>query len=233
MLTSLVSGTPVYLTDKIAPDKKKTVCITGHREKSIPPYGGNALYRSITISAVKLMLYRYIDMAAECGYENFISGLAVGTDLWAAEYIIKKRQSNKNIRLIGAMPYLRHAERFPAAYRTLLAEVENEADLLVTVNGNPGIVYGSPASGANCSPALYRDRNYFMVDSSSSVIAFLNNGCSISGTAQTVNYANRTGCRVCRFGIDDVFEIMDRVGADIRQIGREIAFLENVFDVPY
>lgn len=231
MLTSLISGVPVYTADQISPDKKKTVCITGHREKSIPSYQGNPVYRSITKSAVRLMLYRYIDMAAERGYENFISGLAVGTDLWAAEYILKKRKSNSNIRLIGAMPYLRHAERFPQVYKGLLAEVEKEADFLVSVNDDPDIIYGSASSAEdNCSSDLYRDRNYYMVDKSSAVIAFLNSRCNISGTAQTVNYANRTGCKVCRFGIEDIFRIIDSSGADIRMIGREIAFLHNAFD---
>lgn len=232
MLKSLISGQPVYPAESIAPDRNRTVCITGHREKNVPPYGGNPLYRSLTLSAVKLMLYRYIDMAAEQGYLNFISGLAVGTDLWAAEYIIKKRKSNKNIRLIGAMPYLRHAERFPADYRRLLAQVEKEADVLVTVNDDPDIVYGSPSAGENRSADLYRRRNYFMVDHSSAVIAFLSSGHSISGTAQTVNYARRTGCRVCRFGTDDVFRIIDSSGTDIRLIGREIMFLDNVFGAP-
>lgn len=233
MLKSLISGMPVFSADKVCPAKGKTVCITGHREKSIAAYEDNALYRNITISAVKLMLYRYIDMAVECGYENFISGLAVGTDLWAAEYIIKKRSSNKNLRLIGAMPYLRHAERFPAKYRELLAHVEKEADLLITINDNPDIIYGAPSLGRNCSKELYRDRNYFMVDSSSAVIAFLNKSGSFSGTAQTVNYANRNSCKVCRFGIEDIFDIMSETGTDIRRIGREIMFLENVFAVPY
>lgn len=233
MLKSLISGQPVFTADKVAPDRKKTVCITGHREKSVPSYGGNPLYRSITLAAVKLMLYRYIDMAVERGYLNFISGLAVGTDLWAAEYIVKKRKSNENIRLIGAMPYLRHAERFPPDYRRLLAEVEKESDLLVTVNGDPDIVYGLPSGGGKRSTELYRERNYFMVDNSSAVIAFLSSGHSISGTAQTVNYANRSGCRVCRFGIDDVFRIIGSSGTDIRLIGREIMFLDNVFDAPF
>lgn len=221
---------PVFSPDKICPEKKKTLCITGHREKNIPPYNGIPLYHDLTIASVKLMLYRYIDMSIEQGFENFISGLAVGTDLWAAEYILKKRQSNPKLRLIGAMPYLHHADKFAPQYKKSLAAVEKQADLLITVNDNPDITYGAPSSNKNCSKELYRNRNYFMVDSSSAVIAFLNKDRSFSGTAQTVNYANRTGCMVCRFGIDDVFKIIDNSGTDIRCIGREIMFMNNVFD---
>ena len=232
-MNSLISGKAVYPADYIVPDRRKTLCITGHREKNIPSFEERSVYRNVTVSAVKLMLCRYIDMAVERGYENFISGLAVGTDLWAAQYIIEKRRLNSNIRLIGAMPYLRHAERFPDYYRKLLAQVEEAADFLITVNDNPDIMYGPPSAEGSFSRSLYRDRNYYMVDNSSAVIAFLNKEGTMSGTAQTVNYANRKGLKVCRFGIEDIFEIMDRTGPDIRKVKRELSFLENVFDMPY
>jgi uncharacterized phage-like protein YoqJ len=213
-------------------DRKHTVCITGHREKNILPYGGNSLYREITVSTVKTLLFRYIDMAVEKGYTDFFSGLAMGTDLWAAEYILKKRCVNKKVRLIGVMPYLRHAEGFSREYIRLLGIVENEADVLLTVNEKHDIVYRSIKSDEEAFN-LYRNRNYYMVDGSDAVIAFLNRGCFASGTSQTVNYANRRGRKVCRFGIEDVYGIIDKAGPDIRLIGREIQFLDNAFDLPY
>ncbi len=229
MLYSAVSGIPVYPSDKLDTDISSTICITGHREKSIPAYKDNPLFRDITLAAVKLMLYRYIDMAVSCGYVNFISGLAVGTDLWAAEYILQKRCTNKSIRLIGAMPYLRHAERYPSHYLRILKNVEKEADLLITVNDNPDIIYGAPSDGDNRSKTLYRERNYFMVDRSSAVVAFLSESSSWSGTAQTVNYAIQKERKIGRFGIEDVFAVMDIAGTDTIRIGREIAFIENAF----
>lgn len=230
MLTSLISGEPVQTADRLAVDASRTVCISGHREKSITPYNGNPVYQNITVSAVRLMLERYIDMAAERGYVSFISGLATGADLWAADYIIRKRRQNSSIRLIGAMPYLRHAERFSAADKRLLAMVEHEADQLITVDPDPNIVY-SKTHGRG-SPDLYRNRNYYMVDNSSAVIAFFNSGETYSGTAQTLNYANRRSRQVCRFGLEDVFRIIDSSGTDLRNIARTLSFLDNVFDLP-
>lgn len=226
MFNSLVSGLPVRPASEFRSDRGRTVCISGHREKNILPYKGDNVYAGLTVSAVKLMLYRYIDMAAEKGYTEFISGLATGTDLWAAAYIIKKKQSNPDLRLIGAMPYLRHAERFPKAYLELLGRVEREADELLTVSEVPDIAYSKRGHASE----LYRDRNYFMVDRSSAVIAFVNRNSFASGTVQTVNYAYRSGRLVCGFGLTDIYAIMDMVGADLRNIGREIAFLPNVFD---
>ncbi|MDO4863202.1 MAG: SLOG family protein [Ruminococcus sp.] len=227
MLKSLISGMPVGSARELSADRSRTVCITGHREKNILPYRGDPVYTDITVGAVKMMLYRYIDMAAERGYTDFISGLATGADLWAAEYIVRKKQTDPRIRLIGAMPYLRHAERFPRDYAALLDSVERAADVLVTVNETPDIVYSKQGEAAG----LYRDRNYFMVDRSSAVIAFLNEGSFASGTSQTVNYAYRNGRLICRFGIDDVYALIDRAGADLRSIRRETAFLNNVFDI--
>lgn len=227
MLKSLISGMPVGSAKELATDRSRTVCITGHREKNILPYKGDPVFSDITVGAVKMMLYRYIDMAAERGYTDFISGLATGADLWAAEYLVRKKQNDPRIRLIGAMPYLRHAERFPRDYAKLLEEVERAADVLVTVNPDPDIVYGKQGGAA----WLYRDRNYFMVDRSSAVIAFLNSGSFASGTSQTVNYAYRNGRLICRFGIDDVYALIDRAGTDLRSIGRETVFLNNVFDI--
>lgn len=225
LLHSLNSDMPVITADKFVPGiLSHTVCITGHREKSISAYGGNPVYKDMTVSAVKLMLCRYIDMAVERGYTDFFSGLAIGTDLWAAEYILKKKKSNNSLRLIGVMPFLRHAEFFPKPYKELLTETEKQADVLLTVNSDPEITYSH-------SSALYKDRNYFMVENSSAVIAFLNSGSFASGTAQTVNYANRRGRKVCRFGIDDIYRIIDKTGPDIRKIGKEIQFLDNEFDL--
>jgi len=228
MLTSLVSELPVISPAEAVFPAERTLCITGHREKSIIPYHDLPIYRELTASAVKLMLCRYIDMAAERGYEWFISGLATGTDLWAAEYIIEKKRLNSRIKLVGAMPYLRHADHFSAAQRKLLEKVEKNCDCLVSVNQDPQAVYNK-GPGRN----LYRDRNYFMVDRSSAVIAFLDDKQSWSGTRQTVNYGYRTGRLIKSFSLDDVYRIIDESSADIREISRNIAFLENVFDLPY
>lgn len=225
-MKSLVSGMTVFPSSMISPDKEKTICIAGHRKNKIIPYKNDI---ELTCSAIKLMLYRYIDMAVDAGYENFISGLASGIDLWSAEYIIMKKRRNNNIKLLAAMPFLKHAEFMSRSDRCILAEVEKNADYLVTINENPDIVYGRYAS-ENCSPNVYRDRNYYMVDHSSAVIAFLNNNDNkYSGTAQTLNYAYRNGKQIYSFSTDMIFEIIEKSYNNIRAIGREIALCNNVF----
>ncbi len=233
MLFSIDSGVPVLPCEEIETDKEKTICFTGHRENSVIPYKGEQIYYGITLRTVQLMLFRYIDMAVESGYRSFISGLAAGTDLWAAKYILGKKHSDSSIRLIGVMPYLRHAERFSDRYRELLADVERGADMLLTTNTDPLVMYGKSRSEGNTSPDLYRVRNYYMVDNASAVISYFNEGSYKSGTSQTLNYAVRQGLKIRRFGLEEVYGVIEECGPDIESIRRKLVFMENVFELPY
>ena len=233
MLFSLDSGLPVLPADEWDAETDTTVCFTGHRENSVIPYKGNPIYRNITLRTVQLMLCRYIDMAVESGYRRFISGLAAGTDLWAAKYVLSKKHSDKSIELIGVIPYLRHSERFSQRSRELLADVERGADKLLTTSIDPLVIYGKGRGTDNSSPDLYRTRNYYMVDKASAVISYFNEGSFKSGTFQTLNYAVRQGRRIRRYGLEDVYALIDECGPDIDSIRRKLVFMENVFEMPY
>ena len=222
MFRSLISGRPVCSAGIPLPPAEKTACITGHRESGIVPYRNSEKYRRITTLTVRYMLFHKIDVAIARGYNVFIDGLAVGTDLWSAEYIAEKKKNGSNIMLIGVMPFLRHAECFPQGYKELLKRIENSADYLITTCQNPDIVYSKGAETSESSPSLYRDRNYFMVDNSSAVISFFNNEKVRSGTAQTLNYARRKDRLVLSFGLEDVYGIISRSNGDIRRIKQEI-----------
>ena len=142
-----------------------------------------------------------------------------------------RRCSDSSIRLLGVMPFLRHAERFSQRYKELLAEAEQGCDLLLTTNTDPDVVYGK--SGENTSPEVYKVRNYFMVDNAAAVISYFNEGSFKSGTYQTLNYAVRKGLKIRRFGLDDVYAVIDECGPDIESIRRKLVFMDNVFEEPY
>ena len=214
--------------DSFQPDKPRTVCISGHREKSIVPAEG--ISADFAAECIKAVLYRYIDMAVDMGYTSFISGLAMGTDLWAAGYILRRKAHNKSIRLIGAMPFLHHADHFSAESRKALAEVEQGCDVLLSVSPYPEIRYTSNAvNNMRFSHDLYRDRNYFMVDNSSAVISFYNPDEYRSGTAQTLRYANKSGIIVRSFSSEDVYSIINDAGGVPNEVRRRVAFMRNVF----
>lgn len=228
MLTSLDSGILLSAPDDVEFFPEKTVCITGHREKSIIPYMNDSSYLHLTRSVVRMMLYRYIDMALEKGYTDFFSGLAEGTDLWAAEYILIKKNTNSNIRLIGAMPFLKHSTFAAADTKRLICKVENGADRVVLLNDSPDITYGRKKE-AGTSSSLYRVRNYFMVDNSSAVIGFFDGHSQFSGTSQTVSYAGMKQRKIRCFGLNDVYGIIGRCNSDFEKIKSAIAALDNIF----
>ena len=218
MFNSYTSGMPVYLPSELSIDKERTVCITGHREKFIEPYKGD---RQLTIFTIKKILERYIDLIIKKDYRIIISGLASGTDLWASDYILKKKRYI-NTLLIGAMPFLRHAEFFSGEDTEKLKFIERFSDILLTTNDNPDITYGKKKS-SECSPSLYRTRNFFMVDNSSVIIAFCNDiSMKFSGTAQTLRYAEKQNKIIIRFGMNDVFNLIDKAGTDPADIYSEI-----------
>ncbi len=228
MFASLDSGILLKSPENAEIYPERTVCITGHREKIIIPYRNDENYSHLTRAVVRMILYRYIDMAVEKGYTDFFSGLADGTDLWAAEYIILKRNAGSSIRLIGAMPYLKHALYYSQYTKNLLCRVEKEADMVLLLNDKPEIMYSHRKKDGK-SNELYKLRNYYMVDNSSAVLGFFDSQTRFTGTSQTVSYAERNGKKVRCFGLDKVYSIIDEAGGDFQKIGEIIKLLENVF----
>ena len=66
--------------------RKHRCCFTGHRpDKMI-----------LGEKDIKPLLEKAIDKAIEEGYVTFVTGMAMGTDVWAAEVVLEKKKSNKD-----------------------------------------------------------------------------------------------------------------------------------------
>lgn len=70
-------------------------CFTGHRPDKI----------ELGEEKVKFLLEKAIDRAIADGYVTFITGMAMGTDIWAGEIILERKKTNKDLRLICALPH--------------------------------------------------------------------------------------------------------------------------------
>ena len=70
-------------------------CFTGHRPEKL----------NTSEKEVKAALRKQIDQAVHDGFTVFITGMARGVDLWAAEIVLDLRKRNKEIRLICAIPH--------------------------------------------------------------------------------------------------------------------------------
>ena len=66
-------------------ERRRTCCFTGHRPTKLHQTEEN----------VKNRLAEAIDEAIENGYDMFITGMARGVGLWAAEIVINRRDAGK------------------------------------------------------------------------------------------------------------------------------------------
>ena len=102
----------------------------------------------------------------------------------------------------------------------MLKEAELHADELVLICPNPDAVYSFSPISSNQSKTLYRDRNYFMADHSSAVIAFINENLKWSGTLQTLNYSKKNNLKICRFGLKEVYSLIEQGNFNLSEISK-------------
>lgn len=142
------------------------VAFTGHRR-----YRGEA----------DAALVQTIGELYRAGFRTFLSGMALGFDLAAAEAVLTLRARYDDVRLVAAIPFPGQAERYPPGERARYEYLLAAADQRIIV---------SERYDGGC----YRRRNDFMVDSAAVVVAWYDG--SPSGTGYTVGRARRSGCRV-------------------------------------
>ena len=120
--------------------------------------------------------------AINAGYSHFIAGGAVGFDSLAAEQVISIREDYDMIRLILYLPCINHSQNWNEFERARFERIASLADEIYYVSREP------------YKDGCMKKRNSAMVCASDMCIAFLKN--SQSGTAQTVNMAERKGIKV-------------------------------------
>ncbi len=146
-------------------------CFTGHRPDRMEQ--GE--------KEIKTLLEKAIDKAIEDGYVTFITGMAMGTDIWAAELVLERKKTNKNLHLICALPHPNFESRRSTAEKMRFNKIINKADLVKEINDH-------------YFTGCYQIRNEWMVDRSNLVLAVFNG--QKSGTKNTVDYAKRKSIKV-------------------------------------
>ncbi len=149
-------------------------CFTGHRPEKL----------NASEEDVKRWLEEQIDQAIADGYVTFISGCAMGVDLWAGEIVLRKKTENPEIHLIAATPWPGFARRWNEEWKTHYDSLLQRADLVVNVSDH-------------YHQGVFQQRNCWMVDRSNRVIAFYNG--SPGGTKNTIDYANKKGIEVIQY----------------------------------
>lgn len=115
------------------------------------------------------------------GFSVFISGMARGVDIWAAEIVLRLRDAGEAIRLICACPYQGFERGWKQSWQDRYKAILSTADL---------VRYICPGYSRSC----FQQRNEWMVDHAARVITVWNG--QPSGTKNTIDYARRMGVLV-------------------------------------
>ena len=157
-----------------------TCCLTGYR-----PHRFAFTPDGLRPEQVQCVLGRQIRRLYDGGCRTFITGMCAGVDLWAADEVLTLSRSRGDVRLIAAIPFEGQAARWPLPLQREYRRILNGCAQRV--------VLFSPEQAEQDAAACYRQRNRWMVDRSSTVLAvYTPDATDIrSGTAATVRYARR------------------------------------------
>ncbi len=147
-------------------ERAHRACFTGHRPEKL------RADKEEIIAALR----REIDTAIADGITEFISGMARGVDLWAANLVLERKKSNPSIRLLCAIPYENFEKGWSKKWQDMYHMILEQADMIHYVQ--PNFTY-----------AAFQERNHWMVDHAIRVIAVFNG--EQGGTKNTLEYAGR------------------------------------------
>lgn len=163
-----------------------TCCFTGPRPPRLP--GGGKPDASET-EALRKALRSAIKNAYRDGYRYFMSGMADGFDLLAAEAVLTEKKNGLDIFLIAVFPSHDSLHQHPTSVCRRIDAICASCDLTLFLQS---------AYSVGCE----RRRNLYMVDSSSRIIGYYT-GLS-RGTAHCWNYAIQKGLeRINLYGNTD------------------------------
>jgi uncharacterized phage-like protein YoqJ len=145
-----------------------TVMVTGHRPKHFTPTQQSWVREELVRLAVKLR--------DERGMTTGISGMAIGSDLWWADSVVKA-----GVRLEAHIPFTGQADSWPKdQHREYVRLLGLAADT---------VTYESAFTMQS-----FHQRNYGMIHSSSQVVGIWRRGAT-GGTLSTLKYALSLGYR--------------------------------------
>ena len=149
------------------------VCFTGHRPEKLTRYE-----KSITKD-----LEKEIRQAVADGLNVFITGMARGVDIWAAQIVLMLRDEGYDVKLMCACPYEGFERGWSQEWQKAYREIMVAADFVKFVC-------------EGYSRACLQIRNEWMVNHSTSFLAVFNG--EKSGTKNTIDYAMKVGVPVVR-----------------------------------
>lgn len=119
----------------------------------------------------------------------FITGMAMGADIWYAEMVLacRRKYPGLPISLTAVVPYKNQPSSFPVSYMRRYADIVSKADRVIYIT-------------ENYVPGCMHIRNKFMVGHADCMVA-VSSGAE-GGTQKTLHYAQKKGLDIVLFNPD-------------------------------
>lgn len=154
--------------------KGLSCAFTGHRPQNLPFGFDESDVRCVEL---KIRLYRTIESLITTHHvTHFISGMALGVDMYAAEIVLELKEKFPEITLECAIPCETQASRWNTQMQKRYNNIVSKADKKTVLQSN---------YTADCMDK----RNKYMVEHADFLIAVWNK--KPSGTGNTVRYAKK------------------------------------------
>lgn len=167
-------------------EKMKSCCFTGHRPQKLS-WGLDEEHPDCI--SLKSILKEQIERMIEKGVCTFITGMAIGTDIWAAEIVLDLKRAYPHIQLIAAIPHEGQERSWSEKYKARYA--------VIRANANQEFVLHE-----HYTRSCMHERNRYMVDNSAHMIAVFNG--EKGGSKETIDYAKRKGLEIIIINPDDM-----------------------------
>ena len=165
-----------FNTQKEMENKHENLRLTGHRPQHLP-FGMNENDERC-VRLKEILKEEIINLIEKEGVTHFITGMALGVDLYAAEIVLDLKACYPNITLESAIPCETQAVKWSMAQRERYYDIAAQCDKETMLQ-------------CHYSPDCMDKRNRYMVDHADYILAVWN-GCP-SGTGNTVRYAHKKG----------------------------------------
>lgn len=166
-------------------EREKTCCFTGHRAEKLPWQNDE---RAPGCLRLKTAIWDVLMSLYADGYRHFICGMATGADIYFGEAVAALRDEKPGVTLEAAIPFDGQEKRWPLFWQRRYGRLSETCDKLTVLH-------------RTYTPTCMMDRNRYMVDASSLLIAAYSG--APGGTQATVRYALRQGRQVIELPVED------------------------------
>lgn len=163
--------------------KQIACCFTGHRPSKLPWGDNESDPRCV---ALKERIAHALETAYEDGFRHFISGMALGCDLYFCQCALALRNQYPEVTVEAAIPCPEQPARWSQAQQTHYAHLVAQCDFETVIS-------------QHYARGCMQRRNRYMVDHASLLIAAFDG--STGGTQSTILYAMNRGISIVDLSI--------------------------------